>query len=98
MPRCRMDSFCLPVAGWPLAGASFLFLRAGVATTKFSPYHQQTATHLPAPWLLVALSLFGFLYYGRGLIEDPASFRPTTVLRPASTEPHPPAAIDPDVH
>lgn len=34
MPPCRMVSFCLPVAGWPLAGASFLFLRAVAATTK----------------------------------------------------------------
>lgn len=76
MPRCRMDSFCLPVAGWPLAGASFLFLRAGAATTKFSPYHQQTATHLPAPWLLVALSLGSCITVGGSLKIPPLSDRP----------------------
>lgn len=81
------------------AGRGFLLVSLGRGGNDKSPHHQQP-THLPAPCLLISHthSLSGFLYFSRGLIEDPASFRPTTVLRPASTEPHPPAATDPDVH
>lgn len=58
--------FCLPVAGWPLAGASFLFLRAAAATTKVftsSPTNSPRISQFPGSWWFPSLS--GFLYFSR---------------------------------